>query len=362
MDCPHILEIAYGDFSQRLHREADSRRLPVAGSLELTERCNLRCLHCWINKPQGDGEARQQELPGPEWSRLLTQMAAEGCLWLLFTGGEPLLHPDFREIYLAAKNQGLLPTLFTNGTLITPGLADFLKEFPPFVVEITLYGRTQATYEAVTRVPGSFAQCLRGIELLRSRQVPLALKSVVMTVNAHEVRAMQDWARSLGLRFRYDPMLNARLDGGHYPWEVRLSPEEVVAFDLEDKARLQDLLRLFTNFTSPPPEETLYTCGAGISAFHVDAYGQIYPCIMSRGVGYDLRRGTFREAWRQFMPEARRLKPPQDYPCGDCEFSVLCLQCPGWAGIETGDPKTLVPFLCQVTRLQGEMLRQSMTE
>ena len=107
----------------------------------------------------------------------------EGCRWLLLTGGEPFLRPDFLDIYTNANKKGLLLTLFTNGTLLTPRSADLLAERRPFAIEITLYGATQQTYERITGIPGSYARCRRGIDLLLERNLPLKLKTMVMTLN-----------------------------------------------------------------------------------------------------------------------------------------------------------------------------------
>ena len=130
-----------------------------------------------------------------------------GCLWLLLTGGEPLLRRDFLDIYTYAKRKGLILTLFTNGTLITPRIADYLAEWRPFNIEITLYGATQETYERVTGIPGSYARCRRGIDLLLERKLPLNLKTMVMTLNHHELDQMKSLAASLGVQFRFDPIM-----------------------------------------------------------------------------------------------------------------------------------------------------------
>ncbi len=109
-------------------------------------------------------------------------------MWLLFTGGEIFARKDFLDIYTHAKKRGLLITLFTNGTQITPAIADYLADWRPFAIEITLYGRTRETYERLTRVPGSFDRCMRGIRLLKERGLPLKLKTVAVTINRHEMR------------------------------------------------------------------------------------------------------------------------------------------------------------------------------
>src|ERR1035437_1714272 len=103
----------------------------------------------------GDLAAKHCELTYEEHCRILDEVAEAGCLWLLFTGGEIFARKDFLEIYTYAKKQGFLITLFTNGNLITPQIADYLVEWRPFSIEITLYGATRETYEALTGVRGS---------------------------------------------------------------------------------------------------------------------------------------------------------------------------------------------------------------
>src|SRR4029077_13124080 len=151
----------------------------------------LVCAHCYNNLPMGDRQAQIAELSTDEHRRILDEMAAAGSLWLLYTGGEIFARKDFLEIYTHAKRNGFIVTLFTNGTLITEKVADYLTEYRPFAVEITLYGRTRETYERLTGVPGSFDQCMRGIALVLERGLPLTLKTVAVTLNKHEVWDMQ---------------------------------------------------------------------------------------------------------------------------------------------------------------------------
>ncbi len=232
----------YASWTMRLKRQVGDRRVPLGGTLELTHRCNNRCRHCFNNLRSDDAPALGRELSTREVARILDEAAALGCVWVLLTGGETLLRPDFRDIYDHARGLGLLVTLFTNGTLVTPELADHLDRQRPFSVEITLYGATRETYERVTANPGSYDACLRGIRLLRERGLPLKLKSTVSTLNRHEIAAMKRLAEDdLGLPFRFDALLNPRCDGRPGPLALRLTAEEVVALDLADPARAEAL-------------------------------------------------------------------------------------------------------------------------
>lgn len=354
MECFHIPEINYARFSDQLHKKVLAERIPINGSFELTFRCNMRCAHCYCNLPANDKDASDKELSTIEVFNILDQIAEAGCLWLLITGGEPLLRPDFFEVYSYAKKKGFIITLFTNGTLITPETADYLVQWPPFKVEITLYGVTEETHEKVTRIPGSFRRCKRGIDLLLKQKIPLGLKTMAMTLNKDELWQIKEYAEGLGLKFRFDPILNPRLDGSKITCKLRLSPEEVVELDLADEKRVKEWREFCKKFIGPSKSDNLYICGAGISTFHIDPYGKMSACDMTRFQNYDLRGGPFEEGWYQSIPEFLTLKPEGDYPCGKCELISLCGQCPGWGWLENGNPEAPVEYLCQIAHLRAK--------
>ena len=173
----------YKDWVLELGQVSVANRTPIRAAIEVTHRCNNNCVQCYNNLPLKDNQARRKEFTYKEHCRILDEISALGCLWLLFTGGEIFARKDFLDIYTYAKQKGMLITLFTNGTLITPEIADYLVQYRPFVIEITLYGRTQKTYEQVTGTPGSFARCMQGIQLLKERELPLKLKAMAMAPN-----------------------------------------------------------------------------------------------------------------------------------------------------------------------------------
>jgi radical SAM protein with 4Fe4S-binding SPASM domain len=362
MDCPHIPEIGPREFGQRLREKTAGRRIPFSGSIELTFRCNLRCAHCYAacgNNPA----ATRQELTASEWQRIFDQIADEGCLWLLLTGGEPLTRPDFADLYLYAKRKGFLLTLFTNGTLLTPRVADLLAEWRPFAVEITLYGRTQATYERITGVPGSHARCMRGIELLMERGISLRLKTMLLTLNQHELWDIKAYAEELGVQFRFDAMVHAGLDGARQPTALRLAPEDILRFEMADATRWADWCDFWQRFRDVRSDPRyLYTCGAGLRSFHIDPYGRLGVCMTCRAQTYDLRQGAFRAGWRDFLAEVRYQPPHKDYHCHQCDLLALCGQCPGWGYLEHGGADNPVEFLCQVAHLRAEALEFGLPE
>jgi len=207
-----VPEVSFLEFRERAG--LDRLRVPLEGTIETTYRCNLNCVHCYVNQPAGSREERERELSLERLKQLIDEMVAEGTLFVLFTGGEVLVRRDFPELYLYARAQGLLVTIFTNGTLVTERIADLFAEHRPEKIEISLYGMTRETYDRVTRVPGSFDKCMEGIQRLVDRGIPLSLKTMALAWNQHEIQAMDAYAKSLGLVFRFDSSLNPRVDCG----------------------------------------------------------------------------------------------------------------------------------------------------
>ena len=212
-------QLSYGAFSADLHQRQAGERVPLQVSIEVTRRCPLECLHCYNNLPMGDMEAKQRELTKDEHFRMLDELVEMGCFWLLYTGGEIFARKDFLEIYTYAKKKGFLITLFTNGTIINEQIADYLVEWPPFAIEITLYGRTRETYEALTAIPGSYDRCLRGIQVAEGARLPLEAEDGAPPAST----SMKCW-RCSGLpktnsavEFKIDGQINPRIDCSQSP-------------------------------------------------------------------------------------------------------------------------------------------------
>ncbi len=349
----------YGDFSLGLHQRVVAHRIPITGTVEISRRCPLACAHCYNNLPMADRAAQLGELSFDEHCRILDEISDAGCFWLLFTGGEIFARKDFLDIYTYAKRKGFLITLFTNGTLITPKIADYLTEWQPFAIEITLYGRTKLTYEKLTRVPGSFDRCMRGIQLLKERGLPLKLKTVGVSINKHEIGEMKQYVeQELGLEFKFDAMINPRIDCSQSPIAVRLKPHEVVELDLHDADRMSEWQKFGEQFNGPvhsaEQSDELYHCGGGINSFAIDPYGMLSICVLSQVDQYDLRKGSFKEGWEKFLFQIRHGKKINTLTkCVKCEIKSMCGMCPANGELENGDAEKPVDFLCHVAHLRA---------
>lgn len=348
----------YVEFSRRISAKTAGRRVPLQGTIELTNRCPLNCTHCYNNLPMNDVAARNRELSTREYIDILDQLADAGCIWLCLSGGEIFARRDFFEIYEHAKNKGFIITLFTNGVLIDERIADKLAELRPFVIEITLYGRTEETYDALTRIPGGWKRAMRGIQLLLARDLPLKLKTVAVSVNKHEVYDMKSLADDLGVAFTFDAMMNPRIDCSSAPLSVRLTPAEAVELDLRDPARVAAYRGLGSErYTAHASSEAapLYECGGGSESWAIDPYGNLSICVISHKDEFNLRDYSFAEAW-EMLNGPRNKKATRPTKCTTCSMKPVCGMCPAQGELENDDPEAPVDFLCHTAHLRAAVM------
>lgn len=336
------------DFTARIEK----LRIPLSGSLELTHRCNLNCVHCYLG-PRDERQVHEgREMSTGRVLSLLDEMIAAGCLNLLITGGEPLLREDFAAIYRHARGNGLLVTVFTNGTMVTDDIIQLFRELPPVEVEISLYGATAATYESITGVPGSYEKCLRGVNSLLKNGTRVDLKTVLMTLNSHELYDMENIAKDFGVKFRFDPAISPCLNGNGDPLRLRITPEEAIEKEMADPLRVERWGKFFETFKDSTLGKDLYGCNAGLAAFHLDPSGRLMPCMMTMDIGYDISGSPFMTGWENIMPRIRDRKAGADFACRGCKKINFCGYCPAFFRLENGREDRYSEYLCRLGNLR----------
>ncbi|HEY1586050.1 MAG TPA: radical SAM protein, partial [Polyangia bacterium] len=345
----------HGARSQELHKRALHERMPIMGGVELTHRCNLACIHCYVNLPAADREAMERELTTDEWRAVFDQAADAGVLWLTITGGEPLLRPDFCEIYEHAHDRGMVLTIYTNATMITERHIELWRRRPPRALEITQYGWTRETYDNVTDAGAHFDRFHRGLERVRQAGVAVTLKAIAMKASAHELVHIRNFARQEGLGFRYDAVLSPRIDGGRGPLAQRLSPVEVAAIEAVDEDRATAFAEYCHSTTGTrPADDRKYQCGAGLASFLIDPYGKMHVCELSRRPGWDVLTGGLAEGFRTAFGKLREEKRADVSGCGTCTTATVCSNCVGMSELEARSADGGDPYFCQMTDARGE--------
>ena len=321
-------------------------RVPLSGSIDLTHRCNLDCIHCYLGDKIRADRLAPRELSARRWCAVLDEVARAGCLYLLISGGEPMLRDDFGDIYTHAKMCGMLVTVFTNGTTVTDDTVKLFRDYPPFGVEISLHGASEATCEHITGRKDAFVRCLKGIEKLLAAGIRVSLKSVLMTQNRAELSAIGRIAENFGIDFRFDAAIFSGLNGEPLPRGIRVAPEDAVALELADAGRLEQWRSYFLSMQGEPVSDRLYRCGAGETNFYIDPYGFLTPCLMVAEPRYDLGKGSFLTGWRDCIARIRERKAGDQFVCRSCEKRSLCELCPALFRIETGSEEMRSDYIC----------------
>jgi radical SAM protein with 4Fe4S-binding SPASM domain len=335
-----------GSLLQMLRAKAQAGNIPLHVMLELTNGCNLRCRHCYVGV-----HSRRGELSLDEFKAALDQLAEAGSLFLTFSGGEPLTRKDFFQIAAYAREKEFSFTLFSNGTLITPRVADRLRELCPERVEISLLGGKAATHDGITQVPGSFERALRGARLLVKRDIKVQLKTTWMQENIEEADQIASLVRDVGASFRSAALVIHRRDGSSEPAGLRATTEQFQAM-----ARRSYDQNPGQAVPPPPPplteeqKQAMSPCGAGQTSCRIDALGRVYPCA-----AIDIALGSLREKplaaiWHG-SPELAQIRAIRvsDLPeCSACALYLRCTRCAGLARMETGSLLSASPQACAV--------------
>jgi MoaA/NifB/PqqE/SkfB family radical SAM enzyme len=351
----------------------DIPRLPLGGTIDLTYRCNNACRHCWLCLPV-DAPEKKNELTVDEIRRIVDDARAMGCRRWSISGGEPMLRPDFPEIFDYLTRKAISYSLNTNGTLITPEIARLLTRKGRKM--IALYGATAEVYDHVTRHPGGFEKLMQGFEYLKEAGAGFIVQLIPMQANFHQWDEMIALARSLSKHWRCGaPWLFLSRDGSKQRNKEiqaqRLSPSDVV--DLDQPAPTYSELTAELEKTERGMGGTGHietVCGAvdegddrlfakcieGRREFHVDAYGRMSWCcgfIKDPALSYDVRQGSFAEAWDVFIPScADKVRGGEEWRahCGSCESRRDCRWCAVYAYLETGRYSAPIPYLCAVAK------------
>jgi radical SAM protein with 4Fe4S-binding SPASM domain len=304
--------------------------IPLSVHVDLTMRCNERCVHCYRVIED------RRELTTAEVMGLLAELARAGTLYLTFSGGEVFLRPDLFELIAEAKRLRFDLRLKTNALLVTAERARRLRELGVRQVDVSIYSADPAEHDAVTRIPGSLARSLAAIEALRAAGVGVKINCPLMRSTVGGYRDLRALAARLGVACGIDPMITARNDGDTSTVRLRIG-----------RADLQRVLRDADLDPEPPPArvpETRpdldeVTCGAGHNACYVSAYGDVMPCVALPIACGNVREQPFADIWANAprMREVRAIRIRDLHTCAGCEAAAFCTRCPGQALVEDGD-------------------------
>jgi radical SAM protein with 4Fe4S-binding SPASM domain len=339
-----IPKISAAVMRERMVERARRERVPLQADIEIIATCNFKCVHCYI-APCAE---REDVMSLAQAEVIFDKLKTAGTQQVLLTGGEVFTHKQFKEIYLSAKRHGFEIYINTNAYLIGERWANFLAEWPPKGLSISLYGMNPESYERLTGIPKSYERVMRAIDLLLERGLVFDLKCPAMTLTAEELPAMQAFAKAKGVRFRTDFSMIPQEHGDTSPLQLQLPPQEVMALE----KRIDPDLASFRRYASPRVDgsttDKVYKCGAGKTSLHINVHGGVSTCSTSRKVIGNLFEQPFEEVWEALGGKIAA-RYPVGHPCATCQFSRICAGCPATVEQLTGMPTGYVQMYCKMT-------------
>ncbi|MHB0995342.1 MAG: radical SAM protein [Elusimicrobiales bacterium] len=334
--------------SARLNALTLRKNIPVSVTIELTRRCPLSCRHCYLPETRGRAVACA-ELSTSQWGKILAQLARAGGLYLVFTGGEPLLRPDLPELCRRAKKLNFDVRVFSTGLGLTPGLAREFKAAGVSGFEISFYGRP-AVHDGITGLEGSFRRSLAAARLLKKAGVKVKMKAPLMSLNPGQAGWLKRLAAAEGFGISFDPVIAPGNDGDPGNLKYRLSGRRL-------RSAVKGLSGGPAVAQSAFPAVPDFICGAGRNVCAVGPDGSLYPCLQLPVKLAGLTGTSFRSAWKNspWLKKWRRAGMKDLEKCRACGLKEYCSLCPGISLLENGDALSPNSAACALARVQASL-------
>ncbi len=363
--------------SDYLYSKASSMKIPLGGTFELSPVCNFACKMCYVRKtPQDIAREGKSLKTWQQWLELGRQCRDAGMLYLLLTGGEPFLYPNFRELYTALHEMGLIISINTNGTMIDEQTVAWLKEKAPQRVNITLYGASEDTYERICGQRSGYRRACRAIDLLRQAGIPVVINASMIPENQADLEEIIQFGKSRSLNTRVATYMfpPARREGEET--DSRFTPQQCAQVFLRKAKAMQtpqDYARWLENQRAQHQtgedtaqdwgehREEFMRCRAGRSSFWVSWDGSMTACgiVPFPIVCYPFQE-DFLPCWQRLTEKVRSTAVLSG--CAGCRHKELCKPCVAMIQAETGSPNEKAPYLCQLTGCLLEQIDKQLEE
>ena len=316
--------------AQEMSAKALELQVPLSVQLDLTYRCNERCVHCYVDHDD------HGEMTTAEIKKLLDELAAAGVFFLTMSGGEILLRKDFFEILEYARALLFSVKLKTNALMIRERQAERIRSLGVQSVQISIYSHRPEVHDAITKVPGSLKRSLQAIRLLKAHGLNVTIADVLMLQNIQDYPGVRALAAELGVLFTIDPTITPKMDGDRSILDLNVD-RTALGRVFRDEA----LVGSVEEFCRPPKEaddDDLdgQPCSAGHTACYVSPYGDVYPCVQFPLPSGNVRHTPFLEIWRRSeqLNEVRSITLRDLPSCSKCVHGTTCTRCPGLAYME----------------------------
>ena len=354
------IELQLMDFDKKRRRKWMDERKPFSVLFELTPRCNMKCIHCYLQNHHSERDMNYDRI-----IEIIDVLHENGILFLTFTGGEILTRKDFINIYLYAKKKGFLVELFTNGYLVSDELIEVLKEYPPLLVDISLYGANQETYRKVTGINDAFEKVISNCKKLNDAGIRVSLKTPVINENFNEIAQMKQIASKMKVPFVYTFEICPTIDIDFEPRKHQVKLVEILRNEFEnhyeqlkngekDIAERENIIQELKN------NKYVYRCNVALNSFVIDYKGNMCPCMKLRHKGELLTRENYNNIWKKFAIYSK-LPATEKYACKNCDAAYYCDICPAEMDSIYNDAEYRNKEMCRIAMIRRDFYENKIT-
>ncbi|HXM42936.1 MAG TPA: radical SAM protein [Bryobacteraceae bacterium] len=315
---------------EEMNRRALALGVPLGAQLDVTYRCNERCVHCYLDHDD------HGEMTTAEMLNVLDQLADAGTLFLTLSGGEVLMRMDFFRILEYARELSFCVKIKTNAFMIGEAEADRMRDLGVNSVQVSIYSHRPEVHDAITLLPRSLERSINGIRFMQQRGLKVIIANVLMRQNFGDYEGVRALADSLGVESTIDPTVTPKMDGDREILGLGIGHQE-----LFEVMRNPGLVGNVDEFCAPPGETTdamldEVPCSASHTYCYISPYGDVYPCVQFPLPTGNVRKQKFIDIWRYSpeMNEVRSIRPRELPVCGTCSHVGTCTRCPGLAYME----------------------------
>ncbi len=311
-------------------QKATARNVPLSAHLDITWRCNERCVHCYLDH-EGAGEMSTAEIKD-----VIRQLSECGTFFLSVSGGEPLMRRDCFEILEYARSLRFTVKLKTNAVMIGPKEAERLKNLGIEQVQVSIYSHIHEVHDAITKLPGSLRRSIDAIRRLKAHGIKVSITNVLMKKNSSDAKYVKKLAQELGVAFVIDPTITPKIDGDRSIMSLGIS-SDVLHDVFHDEEFVGDVGE-FCAPISTVDDDVLegYSCSAGHTLAYISPFGDVFPCVQFPMPCGNVRKQSFRDIWWQSaaLTDLRSVHVRDLPTCSHCTHVAYCTRCPGLAYME----------------------------
>lgn len=363
-------DIEFGSsIEQKLFMWAESRKEPIYGVLELTPMCNMNCDMCYVRLSREEMDNQGKMLSLERWLELAREMKDAGVLFVLLTGGEPLLYPWFKELYLELLNMGMVVTVNSNGTLMNDEWIEFFSQHKPRRINITLYSHHEEGYIKLCHYKG-YEKAVNALKKLKERNVAVKINCSLTKHNVESYEQVIDLGKELDIPVFADTYMAPATRERCRPFDFkgRLDAREaarvriqVLRKEMGDEV-FKESARLHIDLAENTPvgesKKGGMKCKAGKCSYTINWRGEMIPCVIMSTPSIDTTGKDFKDCWKEIVCKTEEIYTSEK--CQQCTLRKVCNVCPTYSLLETGKYSGVPEYLCEYTKWTIEYFKEEL--